>query len=77
MTLAQPGKLIMIRGICSFLAMSVFAPGLIYLNYFMIPKAFPKWVRPHPVTRALMFICTGSYVLMSLFYLYIVFGGKM
>ncbi len=73
MTLAQPGKLIMIRGICSFLAMAVFAPGLIYLNYYMIPKAFPKWVKPHPITQGLMYFCTASYVVMSLVYLYIVF----
>jgi len=73
MTLAQPGKLIMMRGICSFLAMAVFAPGLIYLNYYMIPKTFPKWVKPHPVTRALMYFCTAAYVVMSLVYLYIVF----
>jgi Mn2+/Fe2+ NRAMP family transporter len=77
MTLAQPGKLLMIRGICSFLAMSIFAPGLIYLNYYLIPKSFPQWVRPHPITRALMYICTACYVCMSLVYLYIVIGGAM
>ncbi len=73
MALAQPGQLIAIRGVISFLAMSVFAPGLIYLNYYMIPKTFPKWVKPHPVTRVIMYFCTGCYVVMSLIYLYIVF----
>jgi Mn2+/Fe2+ NRAMP family transporter len=77
MALAQPGKLIVIRGICSFLAMSIFAPGLIYLNYFLIPKAFPNWVKPHPVTRVLMFVCTGTYICLAVVYLYMVFGGKM
>jgi Mn2+/Fe2+ NRAMP family transporter len=73
MMLAPPGKLIILRGICSFLAMAVFAPGLIYLNYYMIPKVFPAWVKPHPVTRGIMYFCTGSYVVMSLIYLYILF----
>jgi hypothetical protein len=77
MSLAQPGKLLVIRGICSFLAMAVFAPGLIYLNYYLIPKAFPQWVKPHPVTRALMYVCTASYVLMSIAYLYLLLGGRM
>jgi hypothetical protein len=75
MTLAQPGQLIVIRGIISFLAMAVFAPGLIYLNYYMIPRTFPQWVKPHSFTRGLMYFCTACYVVMSLVYLYIVFVG--
>jgi len=77
MTLAQPGRLIMLRGIISFLAMSVFAPGLIYLNYYLVPKAFPQWAKPHPVTRALMVLCTACYVAMSIAYLYFVFGKRL
>ena len=77
MALAQPGKLIMIRGICSFLAMSVFCPGLIYLNYYLIPRAFPRWVQPHPINKLLMYLCTASYVGMSIAYLYLVLGGRM
>ncbi|HEX9920423.1 MAG TPA: Nramp family divalent metal transporter [Candidatus Methylomirabilis sp.] len=77
MLLAQPGKLMVIRGVCSFLAMSIFAPGLIYLNYYLVPKAFPQWVQPHPINKVIMYLCTASYVLMSLAYLYLVIGGKM
>lgn len=77
MALAQPGALLIIRGVCSFLAMSIFAPGLIYLNYYLVPKAFPQWVQPHPINKVIMYLCTASYVLMSLAYLYLVIGGKM
>ena len=73
MTLAQPGTLIAMRGVISFLAMTVFAPGLIYLNYYMIPKTFPQWVKPHPVTQRLMYFCTAAYAAMSVIYLSIVF----
>jgi hypothetical protein len=77
MLLAQPGKLMVIRGVCSFLAMSIFAPGLIYLNYYLIPKAFPQWVQPHPINKVIMYLCTASYICMSIAYLYFVLGGKV
>jgi len=77
MALAQPGTLIVIRGVISFLAMSIFSPGLIYLNYYMMPRVFPHWVRPHPITRTLMYFCTACYVVMALIYLSLLFGGKI
>ena len=77
MALAQPGTLIVIRGVISFLAMSVFSPGLIYLNYYLMPKAFPNWTKPHPVTKGLMFFCTGAYIVMACIYLSLLIGGKI
>jgi hypothetical protein len=77
MALAQPGKLIMIRGVCSFLAMSIFSPGLIYLNYFLVPKAFPRWVQPHPINKVIMYICVASYWCMSIAYLFLLFRGRV
>jgi Mn2+/Fe2+ NRAMP family transporter len=71
MTMDQPGNLIVIRGVVSFLAMGFFCPGLIYLNYVMLPKAFPQWVKPHPITQFLMILCTLAYVAMGVAYLYL------
>ena len=69
MALAQPGTLIIIRGVVAFLAMALIAPAFVYLNFYMLPKVFPKWVTPHPVTRALMLLCTGTYMIMAAAYL--------
>jgi len=71
MTLAQPDQLIILRGVIAFFAMAIICPGLVYLNYFMLPRVFPNWVKPHPVTRTIMVICTASYVLMTIGYLYL------
>jgi Mn2+/Fe2+ NRAMP family transporter len=71
MALAQPGTLIIIRGVVAFLAMAVICPAIVYLNYVMIPKVFPKWVKPHPITRALMLLVTASYVVMALGYIWL------
>jgi hypothetical protein len=77
MALAQPGTLIVIRGVISFLAMSIFSPGLIYLNYFMMPKAFPRWTKPHTITQVLMYFCTATYIVMACIYLSLLFRGKI
>jgi hypothetical protein len=71
MALAQPGTLIVIRGVVAFLGMAVIAPAFVYLNYFMLPKAFPKWVRPHPVTQVLMLVCTATYMVLAVGYIYL------
>jgi Mn2+/Fe2+ NRAMP family transporter len=68
MALAQPGTLIIIRGVIAFLAMALMGPALIYMNYVMLPKAFPKWIRPHPITMTLMCLCTLAYVGMAVTY---------
>jgi hypothetical protein len=71
MALAQPDTLIIIRGVVSFLAMAVIGPGLVYLNYWLLPKVFPKWIKPHPITQTLMIICTLTYVVMATSYIYL------
>jgi Mn2+/Fe2+ NRAMP family transporter len=71
MALAQPDTLIIIRGVVSFLAMAIIGPGLVYLNYWLLPKAFPRWIKPHPITQALMIFCTLTYVVMASAYIYL------
>lgn len=44
--LAQPSQLLIIGGIISFLGGAIYVPALIYLNYYLMPKTYPQWVRP-------------------------------
>jgi len=69
LALAEPGPLIILRGVTAFLAMGLICPGLVYLNYVLLPRALPAWVKPHPVTRAIMVAVTATYVLVGLWYI--------
>jgi Mn2+/Fe2+ NRAMP family transporter len=68
MLTAQPDTLIIIRGVIAFLAMAIIAPAFVYLNYVMLPRVFPKWIKPHPVTQTLMLLCTAAYMVMAVGY---------
>ena len=69
LALAEPGPLIILRGVMAFLAMGLICPGLVYLNYVLLPRAFPAWTKPHPATRAIMVAVTATYVLVGLWYI--------
>ncbi|MFQ5691579.1 MAG: Nramp family divalent metal transporter [Nitrospinota bacterium] len=69
----QPGTLIVIVGVVSFLSMAVYAPGLIYLNYFRMPKLLPSWVRPHPANGVILGVITALYWALSVWYLTVIF----
>jgi hypothetical protein len=69
----QPGALIAVVGVSSFLAMAVYAPGLIHLNYFRMPKILPSWVRPHPANLIILCLVTVLYWALSIWYLTVIF----
>ena len=73
--LAQPGDLLIIRGVIAFMAMGLFFPGLIYLNYVLVPRAFPSWVKPHPLTQIIMVVVTLTYILIGLWYIFVRLTG--
>ena len=73
--LAQPGDLLIIRGVIAFMAMGLFCPGLIYLNYVLVPRAFPSWVKPHPLTQIIMVVVTLTYILIGLWYIFVRLTG--
>jgi len=75
MLTGQPGTLIAIRGVVSFLAMGFYCPALIYLNYKLLPRAFPNWVQPHPINKVIMYIVAIAYVGMGLTYIYLKLTG--
>jgi small-conductance mechanosensitive channel len=71
LTVFTMALLIIIRGVLAFLAMAIICPAIVYLNYVMLPRVFPKWIRPHPVTQVLMLLVTLTYIVMALGYLYL------
>jgi len=74
--LAQPGDLLIIRGVIAFMAMGLFCPGLVYLNYVLVPRAFPSWVKPHPITQIIMVAITLTYITIGLWYVMVkLLGG--
>ncbi len=73
--LAQPGDLIIIRGVIAFMAMGIICPGLIYLNYVRLPRAFPSWVKPHPFSRAIMVLIALVYIGVGCWYIFVRLSG--
>jgi len=69
--LAQPGDLLIIRGVIAFMAMGLFCPGLIYLNYVLVPRAFPAWVKTHLIPRITMCVITLTYITIGLWYVWV------
>jgi hypothetical protein len=77
MLMGQPGTLIALRGVVSFLAMAIYCPALIYLNYRVLPRVFPNWVQPHPINKVIMYVVTVTYVVMALIYIYLKTTGSV
>jgi Mn2+/Fe2+ NRAMP family transporter len=77
MLMGQPGTLIAVRGVVSFLAMGIYCPALIYLNYKLLPRLFPNWVQPHPINKAIMYVVCVSYVAMGLAYIFLKLTGAV
>lgn len=73
MLIAAPGTLLLLGGVVNFLSMAIYIPALIYLNYFMIPKVFPKWTRPSNVNLAFTSVIGAIFAGLSLWYLKIKF----
>ena len=75
MALAAPGPLLILQGLFNFVSMAIYTPILIYLNYVMIPKAFPKWTRPSNWALVLVSIVSAFYLILSIIYLVGLFTG--
>jgi hypothetical protein len=66
--LAQPGPLILIAGVVNIFAFTIFIPAFMYMNYFKIPKVFPKWVRPSALTMAALGVTWFIYLATAVWY---------
>jgi hypothetical protein len=77
MLLAAPGPLLLAGGILNFIAMAIYCPFLIYLNYYKIPKIYPSWTRPKSATLVIMTIITVAYIILAVIYLlFRIFGVR-
>ncbi|MBA3630049.1 MAG: Nramp family divalent metal transporter [Actinobacteria bacterium] len=70
---ATPGTLLVTVAVLQFFAMMFYIPGLIYMNYYKIPKVYPKWTRPSNI--ALFFISLSGLVYIVLGVLYLKIRG--
>jgi len=77
MLFASPGKLIVTGGTIAFMAMACYCPFLIYLNFWLMPKAFPKWTHPHLLTKVVMHLVAATYMTVAILWLREVCAGRV
>lgn len=67
--LAEPGTLLTIGGVLNALAMAIYIPGLIYLNYVKVPRHLPGWARPSKASLVLICLSGVAYLALGITYL--------
>lgn len=70
---ATPGALLVLGGVFNFIAMPLYCPAIIYLNYYKIPKVFPSWTRPSIISLILISLVTLIYIVIAIWYLMEIF----
>jgi hypothetical protein len=75
MLLEQPGTLILIGGIANFFAMVLYCPALIIMNWFVLPKRFPKWTKPSLISLLGMVSATLFYTVLAVWYIILQIKG--
>jgi hypothetical protein len=72
--LKQPEAIVTFTGVISLFAVAIFASALWVINDVLLPRAFPSWIRPHPVQK----LCFGGVILFyttaSIYYLAVKLG---
>lgn len=69
MSLDQPGSLILLGGVLNFLAMAVYCPALIVLNYSKLSRVVPTWARPGRAQLAMIILAAIVYGGLAIWYL--------
>ncbi len=76
--MAPPDALLLATGVLNFIAMAIYMPVLIYLNYVMVPKQLPQWTRPMNITFWICCVVSAVYILLGVLYLlFRVFGIRV
>ncbi len=70
--LATPDTLLKLQGIFNFLAMVLYCPMLIWLNFVVVPKCLPRWTRPGIISLGGIALATLVYLLFFIWYLRVV-----
>jgi len=74
MLAAQPGTLITIAGVISIFAFVLFIPLLWQLNYYLMPKSFPSFVKPRRLTEVTLGLTWIFYLAIAVWFLIVSFG---
>jgi hypothetical protein len=61
-------QLISIQGLMQLFGFALFCPGLIYLNFVLLPRHYPSWTHPRLGTRVIMIAVTLIYWGIALWY---------
>jgi len=61
------------QGVFNYISMAIYTPVLIYMNYVMLPKAFPQWVRPSNAALIAVSVVAAIYLVIAIWYLAVVF----
>lgn len=69
MLLAQPGVLINIAGVISIFAFVLFIPLVWRLNFYLIPKKYPKFVRPGRITEFFLGLTWVFYLVIAIWFI--------
>ena len=69
MFIARPDPLILIAGVVNIFAFAIFIPAYMYINYTMLPKVLPEWVRPSKATMVWLFIIWLIYLGTGVWYI--------
>lgn len=72
--LAPPGPLLLIGGVLNFIAMPIYCPVLIYMNFKLLPRIFPAWVRPKPISLIMAFFVSAAYAVIAIWYFVVLFA---
>lgn len=68
MLIAQPGTLINIAGVISIFAFVLFIPLLWRLNYYLMPRIYPVFTKPHRITEIMLGITWLFYLAIAVWF---------
>ncbi len=69
MPLAQPSSLITITGVISIFAFVLYIPMLFYINYIKLPKIYPSFTKPSPISIGFLAFTWLVYVAIATWYI--------
>lgn len=67
--IASPGPLLLLGGVFNFLAMPIYCLALLRINYFILPKIYPNWVKPNKFESIMFVTVIALYLLLTFLYI--------
>jgi hypothetical protein len=72
---AAPGTLLLLQGILNFVAMVLYCPMLIWLNFVKLPQLAPRWARPGLIPLVGISIATLVYTVLFVWYVVVILSS--